>query len=600
MTLDFLPSKFPANDVTDGQYLYRSLGSFWTQIFQDKNVLKGYTTGMAEELIQAYINLVETVNQYSVTDIDVLHTERWKPLVIKKSEYNKAPFVFEPNAAKFGVQPASDKYYANALFRFGFPKETSGDIYSFSPGFALQDFGLIANRIISPSLLLIPGVDTVIANGVVYCNTDLFNNQYVPRAKVLGEFGQVATYAATDGTTQEDEFIVLWIYQAAIDNDELYRNFGALFDLRLPTSSNYKELLKSLMGLCVSGPTITAITAALAALLASPVCIDSQETVEDVYSDDTREYVVTDKNVYRIPVGKQVAANVVEEAVLYAGQALTTNIVVLDTVLSNAWWETVAHNPKTAMASHVFACNPHMQLFFSTGVEMVTHIDGVLNFPVTGDAKDVEAFQAYINEPERKAELLPKLGLSVVQAVPINPSDFVFRNLFKNNTLLLKLSFDSDVDVAQFFSLLPILKDYLPPHVYIIIYVTLTLPAEDILNLNNGLTIPAFGSTRFSLDGSAQVSGARPVLGSLETDLLYYKDYENRVFCISVGPYREGEPLHADANLDKVYINGTAGNRIIAGHVFTDIPLTVQPIGEETARTPSTKEIPTVLLIDFS
>ena len=600
MTLDFLPSKFPANDVTDGQYLYRSLGSFWTQIFQDKNVLKGYTTGMAEELIQAYINLVETVNQYSVTDIDVLHTERWKPLVIKKSEYNKAPFVFEPNAAKFGVQPASDKYYANALFRFGFPKETSGDIYSFSPGFALQDFGLIANRIISPSLLLIPGVDTVIANGVVYCNTDLFNNQYVPRAKVLGEFGQVATYAATDGTTQEDEFIVLWIYQAAIDNDELYRNFGALFDLRLPTSSNYKELLKSLMGLCVSGPTITAITAALAALLASPVCIDSQETVEDVYSDDTREYVVTDKNVYRIPVGKQVAANVVEEAVLYAGQALTTNIVVLDTVLSNAWWETVAHNPKTAMASHVFACNPHMQLFFSTGVEMVTHIDGVLNFPVTGDAKDVEAFQAYINEPERKAELLPKLGLSVVQAVPINPSDFVFRNLFKNNTLLLKLSFDSDVDVAQFFSLLPILKDYLPPHVYIIIYVTLTLPAEDILNLNNGLTIPAFGSTRFSLDGSAQVSGARPVLGSLETDLLYYKDYENRVFCISVGPYREGEPLHADANLDKVYINGTTGNRIIAGHVFTDIPLTVQPIGEETARTPSTKEIPTVLLIDFS
>jgi hypothetical protein len=84
MTLDFLPpSSYPTNTVTDGQFLYRSLGSFWTQLFTDKEALKGYTLGMAEEMVQSYYNLVEVVKQFSVKDIDVLHREKWKALLIK-------------------------------------------------------------------------------------------------------------------------------------------------------------------------------------------------------------------------------------------------------------------------------------------------------------------------------------------------------------------------------------------------------------------------------------------------------------------------------------------------------------------------------------
>ena len=103
MSVEFITKNYPANDVTDGQFLYRSLGSFWTYIFSDKNLLKGYTTGMAEELIQAYYTLTEVINQYSVKDVPILHKEKWYPLKIKKSEFNKTKFIFEPGGAVFGA-----------------------------------------------------------------------------------------------------------------------------------------------------------------------------------------------------------------------------------------------------------------------------------------------------------------------------------------------------------------------------------------------------------------------------------------------------------------------------------------------------------------
>ena len=68
---------FPINktgSVTDPVFLYRSLGSFWTDIFQDKETLKGYTKGQAEEITQRYLDLIEAINSFSATDIDVFHT----------------------------------------------------------------------------------------------------------------------------------------------------------------------------------------------------------------------------------------------------------------------------------------------------------------------------------------------------------------------------------------------------------------------------------------------------------------------------------------------------------------------------------------------
>jgi len=174
--------------------------------------------------------------------------------------------------------------------------------------------------------------------------------------------------------------------------------------------------------------------------------------------------------------------------------------------------------------------------------------------------------------------------------------------------LLLKLSFSTASQLSNFFNLLPIIQTYLPPHVYIITYLKLQLMTDDLANLNTGLSIPLFESQTFSLDGSSSISGTRPSLA--EADDNYYKDYRNRLFCISVGPYRnpifphypnpnpsvDDQPLHTYDNLDELPGNNSG---FIDGKLRTYIPLAVIPPGQSTSRRPSTREVPAILLIDF-
>lgn len=671
MSVEFITKNYPANDVTDGQFLYRSLGSFWTYIFSDKNLLKGYTTGMAEELIQAYYTLTEVINQYSVKDVPILHKEKWYPLKIKKSEFNKTKFIFEPGGAVFGPQSNEDEFYPNALFRFGYPKETSGTVYSFQPSDELKKFGAISNKIIAPSLLLLPGVDVIVNGSTLFFNLDLFNHPNIPKVKLVEDLGEYKTYTDSEGNTVIDEYIVLWVYNAEIDNKQLYQNFGVLFDINMPSNEAYKSLLKTMMNMAVEGPTMAALKAAFASLAGIPFIIESEETIEDIYSDEKTTYIITDSHVYKVEIDRPLSRNARIAAKLYAGDILTDDVKLLDTVTSGDWWSREIESSKLGFSSHIFLADIKKQLFFENGAALITYRRGKLNFPVMGDSKDIQAFNDYINIPVNRVNIIDSLGLydqlpitiedetildirkgpgfeqyiitdhnaylipkdrilipsvalqtkiakgtTIVELHPeelvedlyplgearvlnINPVDFVFKTLIKNNTALLKLKFYSEPQLNLFFKLLPLLRTYLPPHVYVLVYMNYNLPTEVWENFNLGLTILDFPGQKFSLDGSTK-TGERP--GSLE-DGKYYKDYKNRLFCVSVSPQKDGLPLHDNANIDTLNVdnsnNPSSSPGIKCGMLRTEIPSQVTPPGQTTARRPSTREIQSILLIDF-
>lgn len=593
MILDFLPSSdYPTNTVTDGQFLYRSLGSFWTQLFSDKEALKGYTLGMAEELIQSYYNLVEVVRQFSVKDIDILHKEKWKALLVKKSEFNLLA-VKVGDGLTFGRQPITDPLYANKLFRVGFPKESS-NAYSFKPPFSLKKFGALANRIISPSLILIPGVDVIFKDDALLFNKNLFNEPSIPRTKLITSEGVQVTYTDTSGVVQDDEFIVLWLYSAEQDTQELYNNFGVLFDLNQPTSQNYKDLLKALMNLATDGPTINALNKALAAIMDVPIIIESHEIVEDVYDLEAYSYVITDKNTYRSPIAYPLRKGVLAGAHLQAGDILTDNIRLYDTSISPAWWRTEITTSKLGFASHVFTANPDRQLLFDNVSSLITYNPATdrVTFPVSGDAADVQTFQDYINLPENKPAVMAGLKLSKdFTSVSVNPLDFVFGNFFKNNTLFIKTVFYSNTKINAFFNLLGEIRPYLPPHVYLLLCADIQQPTDELSNLNSSLAIAAYPGVTFCADGSAN-TGARP--GGFPADPMYYKDFRNRMFCVSKGPYRNGLPLHHPNNLDTMVVNNS---QTLEGNTGTGIKCglmrTVIPAGA------TNRDVPTILLIDF-
>jgi hypothetical protein len=671
MAIQFLTKTFPANDATDGQFLYRSLGSFWTRLFSNKNMLKGYTIGMAEELIQAYYTLIETINQYSVKDIPLLHKEKWHPLKIKKSEFNKTKFIFEKAGAVFGLQSETDPYYPSSLFRFGTPKETAGTVYSFQPKDGLVKFGAIADRVISPALLLLPGVDVIADKTTLFFNKDLFNEPNIPKVKLVGDLGESITYIDSDGSVVEDEYIILWCYEAEIDNEELYKNFGVLFDIQLPTSKSYKELLKTLMNMSVEGPTIATLSSAFASLCGVQFIIEPHEIVEDVYSDDLGKYIITDRHVYRVESDRMLSRDVKIGARLQCGQILTDDIKFLDTCISGDWWNKEIKAVKLGFSSHIFLAGGKNQLFLDNSPSIITYTRGKLNFPIGGRPEDVTNFQKHINAPVNRVGLVDSLGLhdfvpvtiedetilevrknadfsqyvitdhnayyisrdrtllpevqegqkilkgtNLVQlreseeiedlfslgesrVIDINPMDFIFKTILKNNTALLKLAFYSSVQIDTFFKLLPLIKNYLPPHVYILLYMNYNIPKENWENFNNGLRINEFPTQYFSLDGSLR-NGRRPGAPGSNN---YYKDYKNRLFCVSISPQKNGEPLHSDNNLDTFNVdNSLASNNsagIRAGKMRTEIPESITPSGQTYTRRPSTREIQSILLIDF-
>jgi len=624
MLVDFLSKNYPAADVTDGQYLYRALGTFWTQVFQDRDILRGYTAGMADELIQAYYRLTETVNSLSVRNIDVFHTVKWQPVVIKKSEFNKSPFIFEVGGAVFGTQPAQDPLYAGQLFRFGSPKESSSkSTFSFTPKLALTSFGLLADRIVAPSLLLLPGVDVSFEKGVMYFNQDLFSSSALYRAALFNDTGERATYVDATGAVQQDEFIILWAYTAKIDEDELYNNFGTLFDIRLTSSLQYKQLLEAVMSLAIGGPTIASLKSVFSILCKSPAVLAVTETVEDIYADDAYNHVITDKNAYKYPIIMEPNTAVEVGDTLHAGDCLTDAVRLIDSVIDPVWWLREFDSPKLALPKHVFAVDVQHQLLFENTESYIDYTpEEGFSFPVQGSPSDVALFNARINLKENKDKLISALYLDkdVATRTAINPLGFVFTNILKNNTILLKLKFYSESELSLFFDLLPTIQKYLPPHVFILVYVAFQLATEEIAELNKGLTIPGFGKQKFCVDGSVNIPiydlsgniinkpGSRP---GTTADKSYYKDYINRLFCVAIGPYRDGQPLHADGtdkfsniqNIDELPVDaanskGSTAPGIRAGKLRSYIPAVVNNPGEPP-RGPSTKEVQSILLIDF-
>lgn len=635
--MNFLSQNFPANDLTDGQYLYRSLGSFWTSIFQDKYALRGYTTGMAEELIQQYYNLTEVVKKYSVKEIDVLHKDKWLPLVIKKSKFNSVKLSFEQNSTVFGLQPATDTFYADSLFSFGKAKESAGGkFFAYAPETNLKKVGLIANKIIAPSLALLPGVDFVFKNDVLFFNTDLFSNQYIPKAKIVGEYGSIAKYTDSSGKPQDDEFIILWVYNAETDQQSLQSFFGNLFDLKLPSSDSYKELLKALMNLTMEGPTISALSKAFATLAGIPVISEATEVIEQIYDSpalrpptyssidqsqadssvsnknclpEYYKYVVTDKNVYRLHNLQTPAEYVRPGETVHIGQPLSSQIKIVDTVIDPLWWRKELDRDKLVLPSYAFAADIGYSLFFENTEAFIEYSDNKINFPVQGKPEDIKKFNDYLNHPDRKQQILDSLNFPEKKNAKllINPLEFVFANFFKNNTLLLKVEFFCEDQMQLFLNLFDELKKYLPPHVFIFVKLNIKLGYEQINNWNSSFVI---NGELCGIDGGSVMSdkvGARP--GS-SADALYYKDYINNLLCVSVSPHKyesdiqeDPQPLHSEGNLAALTVDNSSGQSslsgIRAGLLRTHIPESIYIPAEDREIIPTTREIPSILLIDF-
>lgn len=476
---------------TDEDFVYRSLGSFWTTIFRDKDALKGYTRGQVQEIIQRYQDLVEVINNYSVTESPILHKENWYPIVMLKSQLNHVPFVFEENNAVFGAQPETDAYYHDIIFRFGFDKEATQNVYQYFVGTAIKGIGLIADRLISPNRLYIQGADVVLENGTLTFNSNIFEDEYIEKSDVVGDDGEPITFVDTDGQVQQEQSAIIWVYSATIDKSYLYNNFGYVFNLKMPTGEKYKQVLELLFRTYTDGPTVANIKTISAIALDIPIVLSPIEYVESIFDDPQYNFIVTDKNCYKLKKELKVIKVNVGQA-LYAGDLLSTNVEYHDNSLSaNGWWKKEGLiGDRISFSKYLFLGSYSNQLAFSNELSVISLTStGNIVFPVIGNESDVTRFNNFLNNSVARKNVL-KTHFNLVNPGDTSvfiPLDFIMDNFMKLNIAFMKFVFTSNAQMDSFMEFIPLIRSSLPPYIYLIVKIDVTIDTEEYNNLNGEL-----------------------------------------------------------------------------------------------------------------
>ena len=519
---------YPSTSYTNPNLLYSSLGTFWTRVFQEKKTVQGYCQGLSEELIQMYRSIFDVINENSTWNSPVFAKEKWYPVTIKKSEFDLVPLQFSSSVV-FGPQPDTDPVYPGQIFEFGKPKSTSGGISTVNISVELANFPILADKVIDPDVIYIRGVDLEISNSVVLFNSNIFDNPNLVITPIYNEDGSNATYLDTSGQTQYDSYIVLWAYNADVDNNTLQNGFGNIFNVAGASSDMYKGILRALFTLQITGPTVGSLRGLVSSFLNIPI-VKTNEVVAQVYYTSLGGVVETDKNTYNSPPGYTISVQVGDSLVY--GDTLTDVVKYVDNVSQNSWWSTLPS--LVGFSNRLFVGTYESQLFFPNEIEIVTMSEaGNIIFPVDGTPDDVAAFQLAINTPEIWQLLgleingVKQLGKSTV----INPVDFIMSNYFRNNMACIYLNLDTSTLPESFFENMKTLSSFLPKHIFLMLNMTVAMSQESYDNLNDSINITfTAGSATLNADGSdsnGEIQNLAPY---------HYVNVKDRLFALGKSP----------------------------------------------------------------
>jgi hypothetical protein len=471
-----------------GMILFSYLGQFWKKIFKDSGIIKSVFKGSGEGVAQFYLNYLEWVISVSVTDIPVFHREMWVPIFLKKSEKNTGlgAILLYGEDAEYGPQPYGSQYLPGAEFTYGgFARYNN--IYSYphtSP--AVQFQGFICDTPINPSLIQTYGKDFTVRDSTIFFYQDPFDNPAVAKRQILDAAGNPV-----------DEEALLWFSNGLLDYDEVYRNFGAYFQIKIPSSDFYQQLMEKLWFACVNGPSFSVMEAFLAAMGGIPSVIDDTETVQviDNNSETGELQIMTDRNVYTYPAASNPVVAVGDT--VYRGQILTDGIQVLDYSKDKKWWSgesaLVLGNALLDISefqSELVVKNEYVPVTLA-GMEGSHYL---AEFKVYGSAADVAKFWANVHARELSTDTYLSDLLGVPPAQVINPMDFFFQNIFSNNSCLIRIRTAGIYSTGYFNLMYNWFRKLTPAHVNIFLFIELDADSEPYLLASDLDPIDPYGA----------------------------------------------------------------------------------------------------------
>lgn len=464
--------KFPESDLDRVGALTGVIGSFWTNVFDQRFFVERITLAKGHLEKQTMQQMCELFNGVSRLKIPVFHRERWHLLSFLESERNQGRSASLLYDGEVDYDPASG-------IQYGVPPQRERSIWD-AP-IDLHDVKVLSNRITDSSVTLIEGIDFRLERGGVVFESNPFDN---PLASIREIF---------NGNEVVDREIFIWAFMADFDFDYLFEQFGYVIESNLPSSEGYKRFINAVFDALVQGTTEKNINSLFEALTGATLVIEAEETVENLLIETGRKIVVTDKNVY------QFSPNA--EFIVSAGQTVLEGDSLADTLqffeFNRGQCPTQSQVPAVAVGPGFLTPDFVQDLVFENkDVPLIVEEDvdsfTKVSWELGGFPGDVEKFfddlhSRGVAEGETLANLLDtrtnKVGEPGPSNLPatINPFEFLCQNVFRNNAYMVKVRTSSFGRDAVGLNSAKILRKIHQPWTAIIIFVELALADDPII-----------------------------------------------------------------------------------------------------------------------
>jgi len=273
---------YPSNDLEQGRALLRTLGSFWSLVYDGTEQVQSYLVGRALVEQQSHLNLIEAAACAGRRTVPVFHKENWYLLRVKQSEVSQhsGALIAYSDGAVHGNQPDGYEY------KYDVAREGT---FSVAVPSNLQRAPLIMNRISDPSLVLTAGIDYAVLpeRNMIEFHEDPFEHGLIEKVAIW-EDGEIT-----------DHEIFLWVFRGEFDYQHIYDHFSHVLGMQLRSSEPSRDLLNAIFDAVAGGTAEQQVIGALSAISGIPCVRESIETVEAVSRDPHNLLVITDKNVYK-------------------------------------------------------------------------------------------------------------------------------------------------------------------------------------------------------------------------------------------------------------------------------------------------------------
>ncbi len=423
-----------------GRYLLEIIGSFWSLIYKDRDVIEKFVCGDALVLEQNYFNLLEKFLSISLTDIPLYHAERWKLLIFRESatnnsiatilKYDGSP-AFNDQPAQYGPQPIGTAYKDGAIFQYD--RYAEGDYFTYPlPSDLIDIDAYITNRIFDPSLIWSKGTDFSISRGVITFTHNLFNNDLIPKRNIINDEGEVV-----------DREAALWAYNSKYDKDDLWNHFGYLVDIKMESSENYRDLIRAIFGLYTLGSKLNTLLGMLTALFGLPIIKENEETIIKIKEDS----IVTNHHTYYLDNSVEKNPQVKIGATLPLFTPLSNTVKLLDNVLYPKWWRNKS-----------FISLPVQILSGKYSQSLVLYNKSI--------GYDITWGNTFNFDNLGEIPILWNMGFNWGDSSnTLNMIDFIFENIIKSNIFLLTINSSDIVNKIDF----NIINEALPANIYMIV-----------------------------------------------------------------------------------------------------------------------------------